>query len=158
MVIRLPPFALLLGALAAVLALTIAGCVALPASEPVKTAAAVPLLNTHWRLTHLGGQVVTSTGANAAGLQLDAQNPRVSGSGGCNRMFGGYLLNGAQLKFDQIGATKMACLEEARMKLEQDYFQRLSQVAGWKISGSTLELLDAGGASLATFAASPAEQ
>jgi heat shock protein HslJ len=71
-------------------------------------------------------------------------------------MFGGYLLNGDQLKFDQIGATKMACLDESRMKLEQDYFQALSQVAGWKITDSSLELLDAGGATLTTFVADDA--
>lgn len=143
-----------LHALVAVVSLTIAGCAAPPASETVKGASAAPLVNTPWRLTHLGGLVLANpAGDKAVGLKLEPQNPRVTGFGGCNRMFGGYLLNGDQLKFDQVGATKMACLDESRMKLEQDYFEMLSRVSGWKINGSSLQLLDAGGESLATFAA-----
>jgi heat shock protein HslJ len=143
--------------LAPALALTIGACATPPVSEKVQNAAAAPLVSTQWRLTHLGGQVLTNPpGANAISLQLQSDNPRVTGFAGCNRMFGGYLLNGDQLKFDQIGATKMACFDESRMKLEQDYFQALSQVAGWKITDSSLELLDAGGATLTTFVADDA--
>jgi heat shock protein HslJ len=135
------------------LSLTIGGC-STPASEQVAAAAAVPLTNTSWRLLQLGERVVDNpAGPAAVNLQLDAQNPRVTGFAGCNRMFGGYSLNGDELKFDDLGATKMACAEGSRMKLEQDYFDMLANVASWKISGSSLQLLDSGGASLAMFAA-----
>lgn len=141
-------------ALAVATALTIAACAAPPSSEAVKGAAAAPLVNTAWRLTHLGSQVLANpAGESAVGLKLEQQNPRVTGFGGCNRMFGGYVLKGEQLRFDQVGATKMACLDGSRMQLEQDYFEMLSRVSGWKIDGSSLQLLDAGGASLATFEA-----
>lgn len=137
-----------------VAALTISGCHTPRVSEKVAGAAAVPLVDTQWRLTQLGGQVVAnSAGASAVTLRLEAQNPRITGFGGCNRMFGGYLLNGGQLRFEQVGATKMACVEAGRMKLEDDYFQMLTQVSGWKIADSTLTLLDADGAPLATFSA-----
>jgi heat shock protein HslJ len=153
---------LLNSAILAAAALTIVACATPPAvSERVADAAAAPLVNTHWRLTQLGGQVIDNPpGASAVGFQLQPQNPRITGFAGCNRMFGGYLLDGAQLKFDQIGATKMACLDESRMKLEQDYLQMLSLVASWKISDSSLQLQEAGGATLAMFVASdvtPAE-
>lgn len=145
---------LLLCAIAA--ALTSAGC-ATPASEVVANAAAVPLTQTNWRLTQLGEQVMPNpAGDQDVGIQLQAQNSRVTGFAGCNRMFGGYSLNGEALKFDQLGATKMACLEEDRMRLEGRFFEMLSQVARWKITDSTLELLDAAGKTLATFAAAPA--
>lgn len=143
----------------ALLALTIAGLLAACASPPgeqVSGAAAVPLVNTHWRLTQLGGQVLE--GGNSPDLQIQAQNPRIAGFAGCNRMFGGYTLSGDQIRFDQMGATKMACVDAARMKLEQDYLQMLSQVARWKITASTLQLLDATGAPLASFAAASAAQ
>jgi len=135
--------------------LTIAAC-ATPMPERVEGAAGAPLVNTQWRLTQLGDQVVShaagdSGGANAVGLQLQAQNLRVTGFGGCNRMFGGYSLDGDQLKFGQVGATKMACLDESRMRLEQGYFDMLSRVARWKITGSTLTLLDNEGTILGTF-------
>jgi heat shock protein HslJ len=136
--------------------LTTAGC-ATPASEEVASAAAVPLTGTTWRLTQIGDQLVDNPpGDAAAHVQLQAGNSRVTGFAGCNRMFGGYSLNGESLKFGQVGATKMACLEEGRMELESRFFETLSQVARWKITNSTLELLDGNGKSLATFAAAPA--
>ena len=143
----------------ALASLTIAACATAPPSERVDGAAAVPLVDTSWRLTNLGGRLVDNPpGGNAVGLQLQPQNLRLTGFAGCNRMFGGYLLDADQLKFDQVGATKMACLDESRMKLEQEYFQMLSLVARWKIKGSSLELTDSGGAPLATFVAVAPEQ
>ncbi len=138
--------------------LTIAAC-ASPAPELVQGAASAPLVDTQWNLTQLGDQVIAgSDGANPVGLKLEAQNPRVTGFGGCNRMFGGYLLNGDELKFAQIGATKMACLDQSRMRLEQSYFDMLSRVARWKITDSHLTLLDTEGATLGTFVASKATE
>jgi heat shock protein HslJ len=123
----------------------------------VASAAAVPLTGTNWRLTQIGDQVLDNpAGAAAAGIQLQAQNSRLTGFTGCNRMFGGYSLNGEVLKFDQMGATKMACVEDDRMQLEGRFFEILSQAARWRITNSALELLDDGGKSLATFVAEPA--
>jgi heat shock protein HslJ len=151
---RLPGCAILLAA-----ALTISGCGSAPVSESVDAASTVPLVDTHWRLTNLGDRVIDNPpGPAAVSLQLQPQNLRLTGFAGCNRMFGGYLLNADQLKFDQVGATKMACVDESRMRLEEEYFQMLARVARWKIDGSSLQLLDAGGTTLATFvAAAPAQ-
>ena len=52
-------------------------------------------------------------------FSLQSQNPNVVGFSGCNRMFGHYALAGEQLKFDQIGGTKMFC--DVRMELEQRF-------------------------------------
>jgi len=143
----------------ALAALTSSGCATTPRSERVATAAAVPLVNTNWRLTNLGERVIENpAGSAAVALQLQPTNMRLTGFAGCNRLFGGYLLDADQLKFDQVGATKMACVDESRMKLEQEFFEMLSAVARWKITGSSLELLDAGGSTLATFAAAVPEQ
>jgi putative lipoprotein len=149
MIARLPSCAILV-----TLALTIGGCATPRVSETVAAAAAVPLVNTDWRLTRLGERILDNPpGADAVRLQLQAQNPRITGFAGCNRLFGGYLLNGDQLKFAQVGATRMACLDESRMELERDFFQMLTQVSGWKIDGSSLQLVDPAGAPLATFSA-----
>lgn len=145
---------LLLCAIAINLGLTIvAGCQMAP-HEEVTAASSVPLVNTSWRLTQLGDEMVDNPpGERAISLQLQPQNPRVVGFAGCNRMFGGYLLNGGMLKFDQMGGTKMACVDEKRMRLEQRYFEVLSRVSQWKITGSTLELRDGEGTPQALFAA-----
>ena len=66
---------------------------------------------------------------------------------------GGYALEGESLKFAQMGGTRMACMDQERMQLEQRYFDMLTRVARWKISGHVLELLDAAGTPIATFAA-----
>lgn len=135
----------------------IAGCQMAPRESShgqVAAASSVPLVETNWRLTLLGDEAVDNPpGERAINLQLQAQNPRIVGFAGCNRMFGGYLLNGETLKFDQIGATKMACMDEKRMKLEQRYFDVLSRVSQWKITGKTLELRDGDGKPQAQFAA-----
>jgi heat shock protein HslJ len=149
---------LLLCAIAINIGLTIvAGCQMAPGDTPreqVASASSVPLVSTSWRLTQLGDETVDNPpGERAISLQLQPQNLRVVGFAGCNRMFGGYLLNGETLKFGQMGATKMACVDEQRMQLEQRYFEVLAQVAQWRITGSTLELRDAAGARQALFAA-----
>lgn len=136
------------------LALTIGACSLTGAPEEVRNAASQPLMDTTWRLATLNGQVlVNPSGPAAVTLQLQSANPRLTGFAGCNRLFGGYLLNGEQLKVDQVGATKMACADETRTRLEQDYLQMLSQVTRWKIEGSSLALLGADATTLATFTA-----
>ena len=149
---------LLLCAIAINIGLTIvAGCQMAPRDtqrEQVATASSVPLVNTTWRLTQLGEETVDNPpGERAISLQLQQENARVVGFAGCNRMFGGYVLNGETLKFDQMGATKMACMDGKRMQQEQRYFDVLARVAQWKITGSTLELRDGEGTRLALFAA-----
>jgi heat shock protein HslJ len=146
-------FFLLCCAIVANLALTIgAGCATRPTDE-VAGAAAVPLADTEWRLSQLGNLLPppAAPGGSAIGMQLQSQNTRVVGFSGCNRMFGAYALDGESLKFAQMGGTKMACLEDDRMRLEQEYLRMFSTVAAWRITGRTLELLDGGGKVVATF-------
>lgn len=149
-------FTLLLCAVAANALLTIgAGCATQGSAAKdteVATASSVPLVATRWRLTQLGGEIVPNpAGDNTISLQLMAQNARAVGFAGCNRMFGGYALSNDTLRFEQMGATKMACMDNARMQIEQRYLEMFSSVARWKITGNKLELLDAAGQSLATF-------
>jgi heat shock protein HslJ len=147
---------LLYCAIVANLALTIgAGC-ATRATGKVADAASVPLADTPWRLTQLGGVLVDNPeGSAAVGMQLLAQNSRLVGFSGCNRLFGGYALDGESLKFAQVGGTKMACADETRMQLEQRYLGMFSDAARWRIAGQSLELLDAAGEPVAVFTADP---
>jgi heat shock protein HslJ len=68
-------------------------------------------------------------------------------------MTGGFVLDGQQLRFDQIAGTMMACGSGA--DLEKAYLSMFPQVRGWEISGDTLRMLDPGGHKLATFVARP---
>jgi len=125
--------------------------VAATTSTPRSTA---QLLNTHWKLTQLGEQVITTPqDKREIHFVLHAENLRVSGFSGCNRMMGSYVLEGANLRFEQMAGTMMACVPD--MELEKKFLAMFSQVAHWEIIGETLRLLDAKGKTLATFASRP---
>jgi putative lipoprotein len=134
---------------------TLAGCSLWTPPPTINKVTSATLLDTHWRLTRLGGQVVDNpVGANAVHISMQSQNTNVTGNSGCNRMFGRYALEADMLKFDGLGGTKMFC--EARMELEQRFTNALMSVMRWRISGTTLELLDERNVAVATFEASPA--
>ncbi|MEO8062968.1 MAG: META domain-containing protein [Pseudomonadota bacterium] len=137
---------------AVAIALVSAGC-STTGKKIVVQAAPATLLDTHWRLTQVGEVVVPNpAGSREVYFSLQSQNPNVVGFSGCNRMFGHYALAGEQLKFDQVGGTRMFC--DVRMELEQRYLAMFEFVAGWKIVGNSLRLLNSEGGTVAGFEAS----
>jgi len=115
-----------------------------------ETTSSSALGNTYWKLVHLGDAPVNAASANQEPhIVLDSQTHRVSGSGGCNRVSGSYQLAGDQLSFGQMVGTMMACAHG--MDTERAFLNVLGQVKMWKMSGSTLELLDGAGKVLASF-------
>jgi len=75
----------------------------------------------------------------------------VTGSTGCNNLNGAYRLNGSALSMSGIAVTRMACAQG--MEVEAGLFTALGKVAGWKIAGQNLELLDSGNLVVARFQA-----
>lgn len=150
--------------------LLVAACSRTPSSEnpapPTDTAAsAAPtrdttaaatadIRNTRWNLVALGDKAIMpgDTG-RAAHITLAPDSKQVTGSGGCNRMFGVYELNGANLRFSGVGSTKMAC--KGGMDTENQFLGSLLRVKTWKLAGQELELSDSTGAVLARFAPAP---
>ena len=119
-----------------------------PRTEP--TASTATLEDTYWKLVRLGGTAVTvADGQREPHFVLQPGERRVAGSGGCNRMMGSYALDGDKLTFGQMAGTMMACPEG--MDVEGAFHAALGKVATWRIDGETLELFDAGGASVAEF-------
>lgn len=146
---------LLRNCLAAACLTTLGACSLVRPPTVVTSAAAVPLLDTHWRLVQLGGRFVDNpAGEHEAHIVLSSANNAVAGNSGCNRLFGRYALENDMLKFDGLGGTKMSC--EARMQLEQSFTNALLSVLGWKITGRSLELLDETGKAALTFEAATA--
>jgi putative lipoprotein len=108
------------------------------------------LEDTRWELVRLGNSPVTlAADQTAPYIQLASADHRVSGYAGCNRVMGGYALEGAKLSFSQLAGTMMACAQG--MELEQQYHAALARVAGWRLEGGDLVLLDAGGNAVAGF-------
>jgi len=111
----------------------------------------VPLENTYWKLTHLGGKAVTVTAKREPYFVLENKTKRIAGFGGCNRFTGIYQKNGDRLTFGKMAMTFMACPEE--METERDFIGVLERVRSWKSLGNHLELIDGSGTLLARLEA-----
>ena len=140
---------------AAVVSIAVIACGRRPTSDPGTETQSVSenaaqLKATYWKLTALGNTPVNvAPSAREPHLILQADSKQVNGSGGCNRMFGSYELNGDALMFSGIGSTKMACQDG--MDVESSFLPSLQRVAKYRINGQQLELLDASGALVARF-------
>jgi heat shock protein HslJ/uncharacterized lipoprotein YbaY len=110
------------------------------------------LENTLWKLLALRGKpVVVADLQREPHLVLQPEQHRVAGSGGCNRLAGGYTLAGDRLTFGRTVGTMMACPDG--MEQERAFHEALAAVARWRIDGQRLELLDSRGGVLARFEA-----
>ncbi|WP_440874533.1 META domain-containing protein [Thalassotalea sp. PLHSN55] len=82
-------------------------------------------------------------------INFDEQKNTVSGNSGCNRFFGGYIIDGQTLEFAPLASTKMLC--QGHANLEMDFLKALSQVNTYKISSGQLLLLGENQQVLLTF-------
>jgi heat shock protein HslJ len=100
-----------------------------------------PLLhNTDWTLTHLQGKpIAVKDGQAAPGLRLATNASRFSGSAGCNKYMGTYVLRGSGISFGPAATTRMTC---PAIDLETRYLAALARVKTWRIARQRLELLD----------------
>lgn len=137
-------FATLLGSLAIVLA----GCAGM--ERPMTHDES--LENTYWKLTRVGDITAeTADNQREAHFVLHAEENRVAGSTGCNRLAGSYQLENDALSFGPLVTTRMACLEGG--ETEQAFLGALEAAATWQVEGQALTLRDKSGAAVAQFEA-----
>lgn len=111
-----------------------------------------PLQNTYWKLVRLRDEpVLVVDNQREPHIILRTDGQRVAGSGGCNRLLGGYRVEGSRIEFGKLAVTLMAC--PAGMEQEQAFLGALGAAARWRVLGSHLELFDASGARLARLEA-----
>ena len=111
------------------------------------TGASSSLSGTSWNLTAINGS------APAAGSRptMTFTDDKVSVSTGCNSLNTAYTLNGTAMTFSPNGAmTAMACADDL-MKQESAITAALAKVTKMSLSGDSLALQDASGASLFTL-------
>lgn len=126
---------------------------AVPAPDETAPVPDASLTDTYWKLIDVQGRPVTVTdGAREPNIVLHGQDGRVAGSGGVNRLMGGYTVAGDSLTFSQIATTMMAGSPEA-MGQEQAILAALQAVRGYRIAGDTMTLLDEAGAPVVTAVA-----
>ncbi len=93
------------------------------------------LQNTQWKLISVNGER-SKVGAS---LEIDSNNS-VSGYSGCNRFFGQSELKDNRFQVKQMGVSKMACLDEDRMKTEQIFINVLSNWSDISVEKNYLTL------------------
>lgn len=121
-----------------------------PPADAPKSAAT--LRNTYWKLVALNGIPATvPAGGREVHLVLAAAEPRVTGSGGCNRVAGTFELDGTQLRFVGMAGTRMACPDG--MEQEAAFLRMLATVARFRLAGDALTLADDKGKAVAKFRA-----
>ena len=121
-------------------AILAAGCGSQPtvAAEPV-SAHSTTLEDVQWTLIELDGEALKALSRGPPTMTLASKDKRMSGFAGCNRMMGGYELDGNALKFSGMATTRMACID---VTPEERLLPALQATASWKVVANTLELLD----------------
>ncbi|MBV6415570.1 MAG: hypothetical protein CMLOHMNK_00082 [Steroidobacteraceae bacterium] len=108
------------------------------------------LEDTYWRLVALDGVPIgLAADQRAPDIVLQSRDRRAAGFAGCNRLTGGYTVDGAKLAFTDMASTMMACPQG--MDIEQSLHEALAKVAGWTLDGRRLDLRDGAGRSVAMF-------
>ena len=120
-------------------------------AELATRSAKLELENTHWTLASLGAdRTPVPKSQTEPYLEFNAEQRRVTGSGGCNRLTCGYERQGDEIHFGLIASTRMAC--EHGMATEGALGAALEVTSKWAIVGGALELYAADGRLLASFA------
>ena len=109
------------------------------------------LEGTRWVLTRLNGKTVRlAPKQREPMIAFDRTAHTVSGYSGCNRFSSSYQRASdvsETIRFGAMAGTRM----RAGPDLEGPFLETLGRVQGYRITGSHLELLDAGGAVVARF-------
>lgn len=91
-----------------------------------------------WNLIQINGTMPT---ASSAYLIFQADGKRMAGSGGCNRIGGGFELTKDKISFSKIVSTMMACPDENKNKLEGTLLKMLTDgTFRYDIADQTLNL------------------
>ena len=103
---------------------------------------AASLDGTSWTLT------------TSSAITLRFADGSATGSGGCNQYRATYTQSGSSLTLGPVAATKRACVDPEGNRRETEYFDALSRVTSFTISGDRLTLRDAAGTAVLEFTSS----
>src|SRR5829696_2786064 len=99
------------------------------------SAQALEIPSGEWLLAELNGRNAEST---KAFIDIDVNAAKVSGNGGCNRLFGGVSGGDGKLTFWTVGTTRMYCAGTSAA--ESEFLSALGRVNSYKEIGNTLSL------------------
>ena len=83
-------------------------------------------------------------------MQVEFQpDGKISGTGGCNRFFGGYTVSGNHIKIGPLASTRKGC--PGLLRAETALFARFQAASIFEQTDTTLTLFNAACAKLAQF-------
>jgi heat shock protein HslJ len=140
---------------AGLLALALAACGSLPATETPaveETAVTDALADTQWTLVSMGAPGAASpvVAGSTITLAFETGN-QAAGSGGCNSYGGAYQVEGGALSFSSVASTLMACADPAVNDQEGQYYQALQTAVKFELTGNQLVIWYDGGQKALTF-------
>jgi copper homeostasis protein (lipoprotein) len=107
------------------------------------------LEGSRWVLVRIGDKpVMAEEGKPEPYIVLQGATKQVVGHAGCNRLSGGYTIEGDMLRLSEITTTRMAC---PNLETENSLLNALETVARWKLMDNQLALLDRSGAQILQF-------
>lgn len=113
-----------------------------------------PLMDQVWQLTRYnnGKQAVVTVLADTEITIELRDDGTIGGSDGCNRYMSGYTLEGERLTIGPLVTTRMACPRpDGAQQQATDYAAALTRVAGYRIEGDDLTLVDGEGKTTAEY-------
>ena len=123
------------------------------AFEALKSACEQPtaeFANTHWQLTHLGDNAVSTADQERPPHLVFGNDSSVRGLAGCNTLQGQYEQQGDNLALSQLGLTRKACPD---MNTESGMMDALKHTRRYRVEGELLTLFDAEDQAVASFQA-----
>lgn len=101
------------------------------------------LEGSRWVLVRIGDKpIMTMEGRPEPYIVLQAATKQIVGHAGCNRLSGGYTIEGDMLRMAEITTTRMACPE---LETENAFLNALETVTRWRLMDNQLVLLDKAG-------------
>jgi heat shock protein HslJ len=114
------------------------------------------LENTRWELVSYGDIGLEVPVVEDSTVTLEIQpGGQIGGTGGCNSYGGEATLEDGKLTIGEITSTLMACMDEAVMEQEQQFFMALNSASKVELNGNALTILYNDGKSALHFMAAP---
>ncbi len=107
-----------------------------------------------WTLTEMGER---SFKTGEPYLEFNVKQGRFSGSTGCNRISGGYRVDGSSLRMTPVAVTRRACPGEEAQQIEASFLKALEATSKFEVQGDVLRLYATSDAPVLTFRISAME-
>lgn len=104
---------------------------------------AVRLTSQDWKLVSIEDEngVEKPVDVKNIDLHFNTEENKVNGNAGCNRFFGSFEIKDDNVRFLELGSTKMSCANPEVNRIEALYLGTLEQIIRYQFVGKRLRLI-----------------